>query len=430
MPAAEKRQSLVAIMVCAAAALLGSCSFGNKSQPLSDATAVIGLNAPFTTTSSYVGEYTERGTILAVEEINAAGGVVTGNTRYKLEYQKLDSQLNEPRSVANTQQFLAVKGLAAVIEEGVGAAGSATATDGGHIPHFIVGFGSPSLIDGAKHPSVFRVAPRDSDQAKLLTKYATDHGCKRPAVFRDDTSYGKEAAAIIRNEVVADQAMVATEASTANARQGMSSEINAAQAAQADCAIVYAFGDDAATAVKDIRAANYRVGSRPIPIYASPSAEFPLTRIQLKDHRDQLDGLTFVSFKQMPDSQRFLDFERKYAKRFGVFLCGCKDQAGQDIAIPSDWDVNSYDAVYALKAAMEKAGTGNPSDGKLVQALSQVKIKSGNGRDFSFSSSSHEAFAPQDLYLATMADLKYEAVKPDYADVQVAPQTLSAAPKP
>ena len=50
----------------------------------------------------------------------------------------------------------------------------------------------------------------------------------------------------------------------------------------------------------------------------------------------------------------------------------------------------SYDMVYLVKAALEKAGTTDPSNGKLVSALNEVQAQGANGATVGWTASNHE----------------------------------------
>lgn len=390
-----------------------------------DGTVVIGLNTPFTTFMPIVGEFTERGAILAKEEINQSGGIVVGGKHYKIDYKKLDSELNVQRSVANTRQLIRTHGMVAVIEEGIGVSASNKYTNERHIVHWIDGAGSPSLVDTAKYPNVFRISPQDRFQGKLLTEYALSQGCSHPALLRDDTVYGTDGGQAIKDTLKAHGKTPVTEQTFTVGDINMESQSKAAQSNHADCILLWALTDMVAHTIKSIRDSAYLVGGKPVPVFSAPPAEDPAVRVLLKTHPEQVDGITFVSFKQNATDDKFAEFESKYEKRFGAFDCGCKDREGNEVRIPDDWDMHSYDMFYATKQAIEKAGTVDPSDGKILQALETVSLTSANGRQMSFSPTNHEGVGPNDIYLAVLGDMKYCPVKSKFPDIKPIDQVMS-----
>ena len=84
-----------------AIAALGPAACGGDEERQQE-TITIAVNAPFSRTS-YVGEAIARGASLAVQELNAGGGVPAGSKVYKLEIQRLDNALSPGQAVANVR---------------------------------------------------------------------------------------------------------------------------------------------------------------------------------------------------------------------------------------------------------------------------------------------------------------------------------------
>jgi ABC-type branched-subunit amino acid transport system substrate-binding protein len=389
---------------------------------------VIGLNAPFTAHGIVDGEFIERGTILAKEEINAGGGIVVGDKHYMVDYQKLDSQLSEQRSIANTQQLLGVRGLVAIIEEGVGFRVSAAATDSAHVLHWVAVVGARLAPGGSAPASVYRVAPQDKDMVPLLLGRALASGCSRPALLTDPTLYGQDVRDLARTVAREKQVDLSSDQVLPSADPNYDSQAKTIQTAKADCVLIWGFGDQVAKAALAIRRSGFAVAGKPIPIYASAEAEQAGLRAMLGDHPDQVDGITLVSFRANPDPQRFSEFEKKYFKRFGAFVGGFKDREGRQIRIIDDWDMNAYDAVYATKRAIELAGTVDPTDGKILARVGEVQMTAANGRQVDFRNGNHEGFGSSDIFLATFSDMKVMPVSPEYMDVQSIDQLVSNVP--
>ena len=72
-----------------------------------------------------------------------------------------------------------------------------------------------------------------------------------------------------------------------------------------------------------------------------------------------------------------------------------------------------YDMVYLVKAALEKAGTTDPSNGKLVSALNEVRCQGANGTTLGWTASDHEGIGTDQVYFAVILNLNLQPVQDD-----------------
>jgi ABC-type branched-subunit amino acid transport system substrate-binding protein len=73
----------------------------------------------------------------------------------------------------------------------------------------------------------------------------------------------------------------------------------------------------------------------------------------------------------------------------------------------------SYDMVYLVKAALEKAGTTDTSSGKLVSALNEVQAQGANGTTVGWTASNHEGVGKDQVYFAVILNLNFQPVQDD-----------------
>jgi hypothetical protein len=69
--------------------------------------------------------------------------------------------------------------------------------------------------------------------------------------------------------------------------------------------------------------------------------------------------------------------------------------------------------VYLVKKALEKAGTVDPKQNKLIDALNNVQITSANGDNRGWKKDTHEGVVDDDIYFATFQDMEFKPVQDD-----------------
>ena len=148
-------------------------------------TVKIGLVTAITGSSSYIGELGLEGANLAVEEINAAGGV----NGQQLELVVADEVDNVEMSVLATQELLANDEIMGI----VGSVFSAycltamPAVEEAGVPFLCLG--SSSAVSAEKNPYTWQVRPLDSVQGQILADFVVNElGCTNPAIMYSTTS--------------------------------------------------------------------------------------------------------------------------------------------------------------------------------------------------------------------------------------------------
>jgi len=174
----------------------------------------------------------------------------------------------------------------------------------------------------------------------------------------------------------------------------------------ADTVVVWARAPLVAAVVQAARSSGWSV-----PLYAGPTAEDPLVRQQLADHPEWIEGLTFVSFRITAEvgPEPWEKFRTAFETRFGRDEIGVT-AGGRPVVQPPDWAMYPYDAVYLLKAALERSDTlGQP----LVDAFNAVFITGANGDERSFGPQNHEGVSQDDMYFGRFAGMRFRPVDDD-----------------
>jgi ABC-type branched-subunit amino acid transport system substrate-binding protein len=385
-----------AVGVVLAASALTSCG-GSSSSGL---TYTIVVAAPLTS-APWVGSFVERGARLAVDEINVHG---IGSSHRKLKLRVLDDG-GSPRTAADDARQAVSAHAAAFITDGVGAAAVADVAGPARLPVFVVFDGGSSVVDPTHRPTVFRIAPADKVMGRRLADYVSARH-PRAAVISDDTSYGHDGLAALRAGFTDNRIpVVATPVVPANG-SAVATQVVQARQAGATLLVVWGSSPVVAATVRAARSAGWNA-----PIFTGPTGEDPLVRQQLADHKNWLDGLTFVSFRITAEvgPKPFEAFRAAYEKKYGVDKVGVS-AAGRDVIQPPDWAMFSYDSVQLVAAALDNAkAVGAP----LLGALDKVVITGANGDERGFVPGVREGVSTDDMYFGRFKDFRFAPVTDD-----------------
>jgi branched-chain amino acid transport system substrate-binding protein len=384
-----------------AAALLALAGCGGT-QKKAGGTLLIAVDAPFSR-SPYVGETIANGVQLAVEEINASGGISSGNTVYRLKVGRYDNALSPRQALANARRAIA-DGAVAIVDDGTGVDATWRVANDAHVPIGITYGGGAGLVDAVKRPNVFRVAPTDHGIAFRLAEYTIPKGLKL-ALLHDDTTYGQVGARSLDIAFSRNPESVAVKLTLPAGDTDLSPQVLRARRSGATALLVWG---EAATIGKVVVAA--RSAGWNVPIYAPPSAEDPALRQQLADRPQWLDGVVFASGRMTAELGPgfFYAFEAKYEAAYGAQKVGVRTPAGKQVIAPPDYAMYSYDFGNLLAAALRLG-----PDSNLSKALEQVTVRGANGDERGFNERNHEGVVDDDVYFARFRGMTYEPVKDD-----------------
>jgi branched-chain amino acid transport system substrate-binding protein len=170
-----------------AAVALGFSMSGMAAEPIR-----IGVSGPFTAGSAPMGISMRDGVRLAVNEINAKGGVLGR----KIELVERDDEAKNERGVQIAQELINKEHVVATV--GYANTGVALASQRfyqqAHIPVFTnVATGSIVTKQFADQSEnyVFRNSANDTIQSAMIGQEVTRRGFKKPAILADSTNYGQ-----------------------------------------------------------------------------------------------------------------------------------------------------------------------------------------------------------------------------------------------
>jgi ABC-type branched-subunit amino acid transport system substrate-binding protein len=367
-------------------------------------TVPVVVSAPVST-EPWIAKSIQRGAQLAVDEINADGGVALKTGKKQLKLVVLDNGSSPATALANAREAVD-KHAAALLTDGTGAVSVASVTDPAKLPVFVLFEGGAGLIDPQVHPSVFRLAPADAIMTRRLADYIAN---ARPkvAMLTDDSGYGEQGRAALRDAFQVDEVQVVSDQVIPRRAQDLAPQVLAARRAGADKLIVWASAADVAAALQAVHVAGWNV-----PVISGQTGEDPLVRQRLVAHPDWLASLRFVSSRITAEMgpKPFNAFRARYEKALGVDKVGVK-QDGRDVIQPPDWAMYPYDALMLVREAISESGAlGAP----LLQTINDgARITGANGDQRSYNAQYHEGVSPQDMYVAQFKGFTFVPVTDD-----------------
>ena len=336
----------------ALAGLVAGCGGDKKADDGN--TIKIGANFELTGAVAVYGQSGFNGVELAVEEINAAGGV----NGKKLELVKYDTKSEVSEATNGATKLITenkVKALIGPATSGAGVAAQQIATDN-KIPMI-----SPSgtaenvTVDnkGMVRKYIFRTPFIDSFQGIAMGKFAsTSLKAKTAAIYLDNSSdYAKGLAKYFEEEFVKSGGTVVTKEAYLQKDTDFKSTLTKMKASNPDVIYVPGYYQEVSMIIKQARELGM---NQPMlggdgwdsPKLAEVAGAAALENTYMSNHYASGDS-----------DPKVKAFEEKYQKKYG--------------AKPEAFDALGYDSVYILVDAIKRAG-GTDGD-KVAEALAKAK---------------------------------------------------------
>jgi branched-chain amino acid transport system substrate-binding protein len=174
---------------------------GLAAQAFAADTVKIAVTGPFTGGSAPMGTSMRDGAMLAISEINAAGGIPVGGKKMKIEVVERDDEAKNDRGALIAQELASMDGLSGVIgsvNTGVVVAGDKFLQQQGITKIITPAAGSASMTQWADKPgkpgqadlSIFRFSADDGIQAAMVVQEAIARSYAKVALLHDSTNYG------------------------------------------------------------------------------------------------------------------------------------------------------------------------------------------------------------------------------------------------
>ena len=331
--------------------MVGAFMTGCGSKGGDENVVVIGGSGPLTGDYSTYGISVKQGAQLAVDEINAAGGV--NGVEFKLVF---EDDVADPVVATQAYAKMADEGMQLSLGGTTSGACLAAATEAEKDGILMI-TPSASQVECCEPANAFRVCFTDPLQGEFVAQTIKDEalGTKVAVIYdkSNDYSAGIQKAFDAKAKEIGLN-VVLTQAFTSSSNTDFSVQLNAVKSSGAD--LVF------------------------LPIYAQEAA-YVLTQAQKMGLDVQFlggDGLDGVIEKAGAANVSALEdvllVTPFYADEDSAFVKAYKDAYN---AVPDQFAADAYDAVYAMKAAMEKSGalpTDKDFNEKMVAAMTEIEV--------------------------------------------------------
>ena len=333
----------------AAALVLTACKPGSADQ----AVIRIGSAAPLTGEIAHLGKDNENGARLAVDDINAAGGVKLGDKTYRLQLVGEDDKA-DPREGTLAAQKLVDEGVIAV----VGHLNSGTSIPASRI------YADASVVQispSATNPkyteqgfrTTYRVVANDNQQGAVLADFAAgEMKAKRAAIIDDRTQYGQGLADVFERVAKEKGVEVVGREFTTNKANDFNAILTKIRALKPDVLMFGGMDSVAAPMARQMK----ELGMKATMLAGDGSCDPGFISIA----GDAAGVLTCsVAGRALEKMAKGEDFQKRYKAKFGTDM--------------QRYSPYSYDAVYAIVDALKRAG--RPDRVALVDAMPKTSFE-------------------------------------------------------
>lgn len=324
-------------------------------------TFLIGGIGPLTGGAASYGISVKQAAEIAINEINAAGGVTVGDKTYQFELAFEDDEASEEKS-PQAYNTLMDKGINVLM--GTVTSGACLAIiDQTYEDGILQITPSGSAQDCTKYPNAFRICFTDPLQGVTMADYIINNlGYSKIAVIynnSDEYSTGIKDAfeakvAELGGSIVASESFVTDDVD-------FNTQLSSIKGTDAEVIFVPAYYNDATYITKQAK----ELGMT-LPFLGSDGWDGVLGTVT---DPSTIEGAVFLSpFFAADTSEKVVSFVKAYEAAYGT--------------TPDQFAADAYDAIYVIKAVMEKAGSIENAD--LIAAMTEIEIDGLTGDKMSF----------------------------------------------
>ena len=331
--------ALVAVMLCAT---LVGC--GND-KPSGDTFRIGGIG-PTTGDAATYGIAVKNGSEIAVEEINANGGI----NGYQIEFKFQDDECDAEKSV-NAYNALKDWGMQMLVGSTTSGCSVAVSAETANDNMFQL-TPSGSSTDCTANANVFRVCFSDPDQGKASANYiANNKLATKIAVIYDSSSvYSSGIFASFSQQAAENGLEVTSSAFTSDNKTDFSVQLQSAKENGAELVFLPIYYQEASAILSQADTMGYA------PLwFGCDGLDGILTGVENWDTTLAEGVMLLTPFAADASDDMTKNFVRKYVEAYGE--------------TPNQFAADAYDAVYAIKAAAE---AGNVTPDMSVSAMCEI----------------------------------------------------------
>ena len=360
-----------------AAADATTAAAGASSEASSDKVFKIGGIGPVTGAAAVYGLAVKNGAQIAVDEINADGGI----NGYQIEFNFQDDEHDSEKSV-NAYNTLKDWGMQ-VLMGTVTSAPCVAVADKTNADNMFQITPSGSSVECAQNPNVFRVCFSDPDQGAASATYIAENKlAEKIAVIYDSSDvyssgiYEKFAAEAANQGLE----IVDAEAFTADSNKDFSTQLQKAKDAGADLVFLPIYYTEASLILKQADTMGYA------PKFFGCDGMDGILQVENFDTKLAEGLMLLTPFAADAQDELTQKFVTSYKENYGE--------------TPIQFAADAYDAIYAIKAAMEEADitpetSVSDTCDKMKEAMLKIKVNGLTGEDMTWTEDGEPHKAPK-----------------------------------
>ena len=361
----------------AAAAADATTAAAGESTAASGEVFKIGGIGPVTGAAAVYGLAVKNGAQIAVDEINADGGI----NGYQIEFNFQDDEHDAEKSV-NAYNTLKDWGMQ-VLMGTVTSAPCVAVADKTNADNMFQITPSGSSVECAQNPNVFRVCFSDPDQGAASATYIAENKlAEKIAVIYDSSDvyssgiYEKFAAEAANQGLE----IVDAEAFTADSNKDFSTQLQKAKDAGADLVFLPIYYTEASLILKQADTMGYA------PKFFGCDGMDGILQVENFDTKLAEGLMLLTPFAADAQDELTQKFVTSYKENYGE--------------TPIQFAADAYDAIYAIKAAMEEADitpetSVSDTCDKMKEAMLKIKVNGLTGEDMTWTEDGEPHKAPK-----------------------------------
>ena len=361
----------------AAAADATTAAAGAFSEASSDKGFKIGGIGPVTGAAAVYGLAVKNGAQIAVDEINADGGI----NGYQIEFNFQDDEHDAEKSV-NAYNTLKDWGMQ-VLMGTVTSAPCVAVADKTNADNMFQITPSGSSVECAQNPNVFRVCFSDPDQGAASAKYIGENKlASKIAVIYDSSDVYSSGIYEKFAEESKNQGLeiVDAEAFTADSNKDFSTQLQKAKDAGAELVFLPIYYTEASLILKQADTMGYA------PKFFGCDGMDGILQVENFDTKLAEGLMLLTPFAADAQDELTQKFVTSYKENYGE--------------TPIQFAADAYDAIYAIKAAMEEADitpdtSVSDTCDKMKEAMLKIKVNGLTGEDMTWTEDGEPHKAPK-----------------------------------
>ena len=373
-------------MVLSAAMLMGIlCACGNTKtddgKNSGNTVFKIGSIGPTTGDAAEYGNAVMNAAQLAVDEINAAGGI----NGYKVEFMSADD-MGDAQKAVNAYNDLKDKGMQ-ILMGTVTSTPCMTVAENTHDDNMFMLTPSGSAVECVKYDNAFRVCFSDPNQGLASADYIADQklGTKIAVIYDSSNAYSAGIYEKFKSEAAAKNLTLVSEtAFTKDSNKDFTVQLQQAKSAGADLLFLPIYYTEASLILSQANKMGYA------PKMFGVDGMDGILKVKNFDTKLAEGVVLLTPFAADAKDELTQKFVNSYKTKFGD--------------IPNQFGADAYDAIYIIKAAIEKAGVTpdqSVSDicNALKTAMTQIKVDGVTGLGMTWTAEGEPNKSPKGMVI-------------------------------